>query len=72
MNLGGAQVELELNHTRPGNERQRQGAEGEWGGVAALESGVRSGLNPVSKKGKAPSGEFQKGEHLTQSCLASL
>lgn len=65
MNLGGAQVEPELNHTGPGNERQRQGAEGECGGVAVLRSGVRSGLNPVSKKGKAAPGEFQKGEHLT-------
>lgn len=55
MNLGGAQVEPELNHTGPGNE----------GGVAVLKSGVRSGLNPVSKKGKAAPGEFQKGEHLT-------
>lgn len=54
MNLGGVQVEPELNHTRPGNEGQRQGAGGEWGGLAALRSGVGSGqvFNLFPGKGK--------------------
>lgn len=65
MNLGGAQVEPELNRTRLGNGGQRRGAEGEG---AALRSGVRPGPHPVSLKEKVTPGKFQKGKQLAQSC----
>lgn len=67
MNLGGAQVEPELNRTRLGNGGQRRGAEGE-GAVAVLRSGARPGPHPISMKEKVTPGKFQKGKRLAQLC----
>lgn len=65
MNLGGTQVEPEVNRSRLGNGGQRPGAEGEG---AVLRSGVRPGPHPVSMKEKVTPGKFQKGKQLAQLC----